>query len=208
MGSIVKRKVGIMGGTFDPIHMGHLLLAECAWQEFSLDQVLFIPSGHSYFKDHREMKVTGPEHRLAMTRLAVSDNPHFAVSEMEILRPGRTYICDTLGELREQNPDTEYYFIVGADTIASMADWYHPERVFASCTVLAAMRPDETPNRELQQHITSLQQQFGARIEILHAPCVTISSTMLRQAYLAGESTRYRIPEEVHRYIKENNLYI
>lgn len=197
-----------MGGTFDPIHIGHLLLAECAWQEFSLEQVLFIPSGHSYFKDHRETKVTTPEHRLAMTRLAVSDNPHFIVSDMEILRPGKTYTCDTLEALRTKHPDNDYYFIVGADTIASMANWYHPEKVFACCTVLAAMRPDETPDLELQQHISFLQQQFGAHIEILHAPCVTISSTALRQAYLAGESTRYRIPGEVHRYIKENDLYV
>lgn len=203
----MNRKTGIMGGTFDPIHIGHLLLAECAWQEFSLDQVLFIPSGHSYFKDHREMKVTSPEHRLAMTRLAVADNPHFAVSEMEILRAGNTYTCDTLEELKRLHPDTDYYFIVGADTIASMATWFHPEKVFASCTVLAALRPDETPDQEMQQHIAALQQQFGARIEILHAPCIPISSTTLRQACLAGESTRYRIPETVRSYIEEKGLY-
>lgn len=204
----MKRKVGIMGGTFDPIHIGHLLLAESAWQEFSLDQVLFIPSGHSYFKDHRERKVTTPEHRLAMTRLAVAGNPHFEVSQIEILRPGNTYTCDTLEELKALHPNTDYYFIVGADTIASMADWFHPEKVFACCTVLAAMRPDETPDQELKRHIASLQQQFGACIEILHAPCVPVSSTGLRQAYLSGESTRYRIPEEVRRYIEENSLYV
>lgn len=203
----MNRKIGIMGGTFDPIHIGHLLLAECAWQEFSLDQVLFIPSGHSYFKDYREMKVTAPEQRLAMTRLAVADNPHFAVSDMEILRAGNTYTCDTLEELKRLHPDTDYYFIVGADTIASMATWFHPEKVFAACTVLAALRPDETPDQEMQQHITALQQQFGARIEILHAPCIPISSTTLRQACLTGESTRYRIPEPVRSYIEEKGLY-
>ncbi len=201
------KKIGIMGGTFDPIHIGHLLMAECAWQEFDLEQVLFIPSGHSYFKDCREKKVTSPEHRLAMTRLAVADNPHFAVSDMEILRPGNTYTCDTLEELQRQNPDNSYYFIVGADTIASMAAWYHPEKVFACCSVLAALRPDETPDERLLQHMATLQQQYGARIELLHAPCIPISSTTLRQAYQNGESTRYRIPKSVRRYIEENEIY-
>ena len=141
----LKRRVGILGGTFDPIHMAHLIIAEAAYDAFDLDEVLLMPSGHSYFKDDREQKVLPPEIRYAMTCEAASDNPHFTASDFEIHRPGNTYTCDTLRELRMQNPENHYFFIVGADTVLSILTWKNPEQIFADCTLLAAIREDGIP---------------------------------------------------------------
>ena len=117
------RKVGILGGTFDPIHTAHLIIAEAAYDAFDLDEVLLMPSGHSYFKDQRSQKVLPPEIRYQMVCEAAADNPHFTPSDFEIHREGNTYTCDTLRGLREQNPENHYYFIVGADSIRDILTW-------------------------------------------------------------------------------------
>ena len=136
------KRTGIMGGTFNPIHMGHLIIAEKAREQFNLDEVLFLPSGVPYMKDCRE--VLPGKIRMEMTALAIQGNPFFAVSAMEVEREGRTYTYETLEKLREQNPDTEYYFILGADSLWKIETWRKPERIFAACHILAAVRDDKS----------------------------------------------------------------
>ena len=121
--SAAKEKIGILGGTFDPIHLGHLIIAEQARDQYGLDKVMLIPSGHSYFKDNRSRKVLPAQTRLQMTKIAAQDHPPFEVSDIEVNRPGNTYSFETLEALKALNPEAELYFIVGADTVCSMRTW-------------------------------------------------------------------------------------
>ena len=138
-----KERIGILGGTFDPIHLGHLIIAEQARDQYGLDRVLLIPSGHSYFKDNREQKVLSAQERLEMTRIAAEGYAPFTVSDIEVNRPGNTYSFETLEEIAAANPGAELFFIVGADTVCAMSTWREPARIFNVCTVLAAMREDQ-----------------------------------------------------------------
>ena len=202
-----QKKIGIMGGTFDPIHIGHLIMAQSACESFALDRVLFIPSGHSYFKDHRAMQVTAAERRLAMTRLAIAGNPRFVLSDIEVRRAGNTYTFETLEELRAADPQAAYYFIAGADSVAAMRLWRCPERFFAACTVLAAVRSETTSSAALAAEIEALRRDFGADIRLLSAPDIAISSTALRETAARGGSLRYLTPEPVRAYIEKEGLY-
>lgn len=203
----LKRRVGILGGTFDPIHMAHLIIAEAAYDAFDLDEVLLMPSGHSYFKDDREQKVLPPEIRYAMTCEAASDNLHFTASDFEIHRPGNTYTCDTLRELRMQNPENHYFFIVGADTVLSILTWKNPEQIFADCTLLAAIREDGIPTEAFLKEVESLRKDYGADIHVLEIPAIGISSTDIRNRIKNGRTVHYLVPERVERYIIEKGIY-
>ncbi|SDK57764.1 nicotinate-nucleotide adenylyltransferase [Sarcina sp. DSM 11001] len=203
----LKRRVGLLGGTFDPIHMAHLIIAEAAYDAFDLDEVLLMPSGHSYFKDDREQKVLPPEIRYAMTCEAASDNPHFTASDFEIHRPGNTYTCDTLRELRMQNPENHYFFIVGADTVLSILTWKNPEQIFADCTLLAAIREDGIPTEAFLKEVERLRKDYGADIHVLEIPAIGISSTDIRNRIKNGRTVHYLVPERVERYIIEKGIY-
>ena len=144
-----RKRIGMLGGTFDPIHYGHLIIAEQARDQYDLDTVYLIPSGHSYFKDHREKKVLPAQTRLIMTKIAAEGYAPFEVSDIEVQRPGNTYSFETLEALAEQNRDADLFFIVGADTICSMASWREPARVFSACTVLPCGR-----TRWTKRHLT------------------------------------------------------
>ncbi len=202
-----RKKIGIMGGTFDPPHFGHLLIAETARDAFSLDAVMFMPSGRSYFKDRQTRRVSDKYERLEMTRLAVRDNPFFTVTDMEVMREGRTYTAETMEILTRENPDTDYFFIVGADTVVTMRTWYHPEQVFASCTILAAVREESVKSSALLMEMEALQKEFGARIHLMDVPNVAFSSTDIKNRLEAGRSVRYMLPEAVINYIRERELY-
>ena len=203
----LKRRVGILGGTFDPIHMAHLIIAEAAYDAFDLDEVLLMPSGHSYFKDEREQKVLPPEIRYAMTCEAAADNPHFTASDFEIHRPGNTYTCDTLRELRTQHPENHYFFIVGADTVLSILTWKNPEQIFADCTLLAAIREDGIPTEAFLKEVERLRKDYGADIHVLEIPAIGISSTDIRNRIKNGRTVHYLVPERVERYIIEKGIY-
>ena len=123
-----RRRVGLMGGTFDPIHIGHLMLAECAYEQFQLEQVLFLPAGNPPHKDKRKVGATDAQ-RIDMVRLAIEGNPHFKLDPEEMLRKGYTYTKDTLNLLTQQHPDIDYYFIIGADSLMAFDTWYHPEEI-------------------------------------------------------------------------------
>lgn len=205
--NINKIKIGILGGTFDPIHLGHLIIAEQARDQYGLDQILLIPSGHSYFKDNRAQKVLPALTRLEMTRKAVSDYPPFEVSDIEVRRSGNTYTYETLEELADLHPEAELYFIVGADTVCSMSTWREPARIFAACTVLAAMREDQVDPESFEQGIKDLENRFHARIRTISIPNIGISSTQIRERAGNGKSIHYLVPNALESYIIENGIY-
>lgn len=202
-----KSRIGIMGGTFDPIHLGHLIVAEQARDQFDLEKILLMPSGHSYFKDNRAWKVTDSNVRLEMTKLAAYDQPGFEVSAIEVQREGNSYTCDTLQQLSELHPDVDYYYIVGADTIMSMRLWRKPKAIFDRCVVLAAIRDDQVPEDHLKAEIEALGRDFGAVIHLLSVPNIGISSTDIRKRASEGRSIHYMVPEAVERYIMKTGIY-
>ena len=197
-------KVGILGGTFSPIHYGHLILAETAYDRFGLDKVLIMPAGDPYFKDLNKM--AADEHRENMTRLAIEDNPHFEFSDIELKREGKTYTVDTLAELTSQHPDDEFFFIVGSDTLYSIEKWYRPAEIFQMAKLLTSCRNIE--KEELNKQIDYLKNKFGAKIYNLYMPNIDISSTDIRDKVKHGMSIRYFTPDSVINYIQENKLYL
>ena len=203
-----SEKIGILGGTFDPIHLGHLIIAEQARDQHGLDRVLLIPSGHSYFKDNRSRKVLPAQTRLEMTRIAARDHAPFEVSDIEVNRPGNTYSFETLEQLRELYPSSELYFIVGADTVCSMRTWRAPERIFAACTILAAIREDQVDPEQLRKESEALARDYGARILPVEIPNIGISSTDIRERAAAGKSIHYLVPSALESYIIENGIYM
>lgn len=203
-----SEKIGILGGTFDPIHLGHLIIAEQARDQYGLDRVLLIPSGHSYFKDNRSRKVLPAQTRLEMTRIAARDHAPFEVSDIEVNRPGNTYSFETLEQLRELYPSSELYFIVGADTVCSMRTWRAPERIFAACTILAAIREDQVDPEQLRKESEALARDYGARILSVEIPNIGISSTDIRERAAAGKSIHYLVPSALESYIIENGIYM
>lgn len=199
------RKIGIMGGTFDPIHNGHLMLGEQAYHEYGLNEVWFMPSGHPPHK--KKHGVTDPKLRLEMTAAAIEYHPGFICSDFEVRRRGNTYTAQTLRLLVENFPENTYYFIVGADSLYEIEKWYEPELVLTQAVILAAPRDYENKNRSLDQQIDYLSQKYGADIRMLHCKEMDISSAELRDKVSKGESIDRYVPEEVMMYIKDHGLY-
>lgn len=198
------KKIGIMGGTFNPIHYGHLFLAENAYEQACLDKVLFMPSKNPPHK----LKPEVPEQqRVDMIKLAIRDNPHFELSTMELKREGMTYTSDTLTLLVKQNPDTRYYFFVGADSLFMMQSWHEPQIIFNLCTVVAAGR-DNAATEEIRKQIKYLEGQFQADIMYINMPEIEISSGDIRKRLEENRTVRYYMPEAVIEYIKSNKLYM
>jgi nicotinate-nucleotide adenylyltransferase len=200
-------RIGIMGGTFDPIHYGHLIAAEEAKDKFAMDKVLFIPSGDPPHK--KNYKVTPAELRYAMTLLATVGNPKFDVSRIEINRKGYSYTIDTLREIRENCPEADYYFITGADAILDILSWKDPKELLRLCKFIAATRPGYCLN-QLDRVMAKLG--YGSwreekLISILEIPAVSISSTEIRLRVQNGQSIRYLVPDEVLQFIMKNKLY-
>lgn len=199
-----KKRVGIMGGTFNPIHLGHLIIAEAAYEAYSLDEVLFVPSGISYMKDQSE--ILDAKKRVHMTGLAIEDNPHFALSTIEIDRDGNSYSYETLETLRKQNPNTEYFFLVGSDTLFALETWKHPEILLPSCTILVAVR-DGVPMEKMQEHAKYLEEKFGGTIKLLTTPNIEISATDIRNRLAEGRNVKYFVPDTVLDFINKYDLY-
>lgn len=198
------KKVGIMGGTFNPIHNGHLFLAEHAYEQAGLDYVLFMPTMNPPHK--AGTGVISGEHRLNMVRLALKNNPNFILSDLELNRPGLTYTSDTLEILKEKEPDTEFYFIVGADSLMMMAEWKDPHRVFSLSTIIAGGRNEFTFD-QLREQVKYLEGAYNGKIILLDMPNMEISSENIRKRIFKNKSIRYYVPDEVLSYIKANNLY-
>ena len=192
-----------MGGTFDPVHFGHLVTAEEALVQFNLDKVVFMPTGQPARKTGRE--VTSAEHRYLMTVIATSANPDFDVSRMEIDRPGLTYTVDTMLALREAHgPQAELYFITGADAVWDIATWRDAERFEGLCTFIAATRPGYDLDAAMAEHADALSR---LTIEFIEVPSLAISSTDIRERVAQRRPIRYLMPEAVAAYIAKYGLY-
>lgn len=198
------KKIGIMGGTFNPIHTGHLLLGQWAMEEAALDGVVFIPTGNSYMKD-RSVMLPGSE-RLIMARLAVADRACFQCLDLEVERGGDTYTYETLAALHTMYPGAQLYFIVGADCLFSIENWYHPEKIFQQCILLAASRSG-TPMEALEKKQRELEKVYGAEILLTAFPNIEISSTEIRRRRGEGKSIQYLVPDSVREYIESNHFY-
>lgn len=198
------KKVGILGGTFNPVHMAHLIIAEIVREEAGLDDILFIPSGCSYLKDASD--ILPAKDRIHMTGLAIEDNSHFALSTIEIDRGGNSYTCDTLLELKHRYPDQEYYLIVGADNLFTMEEWKDPEVIFRNAKILAAVRGSKK-RADMEEKIAELKEKYHADITLLHVSHVDISSSLIREKIAQGLSIRYMLPEKVREYIIKNHFY-
>ena len=198
-----EKGLGILGGTFDPIHLGHLHMAEAIYEQIALEQIMFIPAfvpPHKLGQDYAPAK-----HRFAMTELAVRSYPHFSVSDMELRRSGVSYTIDTLRELRRLYPEKRLYFIIGADSVAQLHTWHYIEEMLELATFVAAGRPGyEDVMDEVERHLGA---EAAKNILLLHTPEYDISSTEIRTRLRAGRSLSGLVPAEVESYIREHGLY-
>ncbi len=200
-------RTGILGGTFNPIHNQHLLLAETAFEQLALDKVLLIPSGISYLKEGTN--VLPASIRYEMCTLAAEGIDHIEVSDIEIRREGNSYTCDTIRELKEAFPDNVFYFIIGADTLFMMDKWRDPGYIFANCTIAVAARldGDSYTDDKIKEKADEYKAAYDAEIRIINIDVSGLSSSMIRKKAAAGEDIRAFVPEAVAEYIEKNNLY-
>ena len=198
-------KIGILGGTFNPVHNGHLIVAEAVREDFRLDRVLFIPLGIPPHKSISE--VVEASHRYNMVECAVGTNLCFEASRLEIDRSGYTYSIDTLASLKALYADgTDFYFIIGADVVPELVTWKDYARVFKMCSFIAILRPGHD-REEFKLQIDELANRFHARIFTAEVPLIEISSTDIRERIKAGKAIKYLVPDCVEKYILENRLY-
>jgi nicotinate-nucleotide adenylyltransferase len=195
------KKVGIMGGTFNPIHNGHIILANEAYKKLGLDKVIFMPSGNSYMKEN----VLDADKRVAMVDLAIKGYSQFELSLIEVNKRGNTYTCETLELLKNNNPDTHYYFIVGADSLFQIEKWYQPEKIFALSTLVCTVRNGY--DLDALKNKGSILSKSGADIVYLDMPKIEISSTDIRAKVKNGLSVSDEVPQAVADYIIQEHLY-
>lgn len=197
--------IGIMGGTFDPIHNGHLLLGRQAYREYGLDEIWFMPSGTPpHKKDHR---VTDVADRCEMVRLAIADTPGFALSEFEAKRGGNTYTSDTLRLLHQTYPQHRFFFIIGADSLYQIETWHHPAEVMEQTILLVACREYAEADCSMEERIRYLTKRYHADIRRLHCEEFDVSSGELRELTANGRPIFNYVPEAVNTYIEEHGLY-
>jgi nicotinate-nucleotide adenylyltransferase len=188
-----------MGGTFDPVHHGHLVAASEVQAWYDLDEVVFVPTGQPYQKSDRE--VAPAEHRYLMTVIATASNPRFTVSRVDIDRPGPTYTIDTLQDLARQHPDAELYFITGADALANILSWRSAQEMFELANFVGCTRPGYTTDTSVLERMPS------DRVAIVEIPALAISSTECRERTRRGEPVWYLVPDGVVQYISKHRLY-
>ncbi|MCS4535342.1 nicotinate-nucleotide adenylyltransferase [Corynebacterium sp. HS2168-gen11] len=193
------RRIGIMGGTFDPIHHGHLVAGSEVAAQFELDMVLFVPTGQPWQKADRE--VTAAEHRYLMTVIATASNPCFHVSRVDIDRHGPTYTIETLQDIHEQYPNAELFFITGADALEKITSWHRWEEMFSLATFVGVTRPGYALAED------NIPVQYRDRVELIEIPAMAISSTDCRNRARKGEPVWYLVPDGVVQYIAKQQLY-
>jgi nicotinate-nucleotide adenylyltransferase len=199
-------RVGIFGGTFDPVHTAHLLLAEQSREQGRLDEVWYVPAAHPPHKD--EPALTRFEQRVEMLALAVAGNRAFRIEELEKERPGPSYTADTLAELRRRHPSHEFLLIVGSDTLVDLPHWYQPLRVLEQAGLLVVTRPGTAVlTVEELRHQLHAPEELLVRLEVVEMPQIDISSRDLRRRAAAGRSLRYFLPRAVECYIHDKKLY-
>lgn len=196
-------KVGIMGGTFDPIHSAHLATAEFIRDKYKLDKIIFIPSGNP---PHKKNTIVNKYDRYEMVKLATMSNENFIVSDMEIIREKRTYTIDTLRDMKKEYDSIDIYFITGADAICDIETWKSVEENFRLATFIAATRPGIS-KASTKEKINNLRKKYSANIIEVYVPSLDISSTYIRERLKNNGSIRYLVPEEVREYIEYKKLY-
>jgi nicotinate-nucleotide adenylyltransferase len=196
-------KISVLGGTFDPIHLGHLKVAEEVTASLTLDEVIFMPAGQPWLK--ADNLISPAEHRLEMIRLALAGRDNFRLSTMEIERPGPTYTVDTMAELKRQLGSEELFFILGWDNLTQLPQWHEPSRLIELCRLVAVPRVDFLPPdlASLDSAIPGLSQ----RVILLNAPRIDVNASEIRRMVAQGLPIRNLVPEPVERYIKEHKLY-
>lgn len=189
-----KIRLGVMGGTFDPIHYGHLVAASGAASAFELDKVLFVPTGEPWQKQ----TITDAEHRLAMTKLAIDGNSLFEISTVDVRRAGPTYTIDTLRDIHESNPEADVFFITGADSIAQIDSWKDSSQIWPLAHFVGVTRPG---------HSLEVPKSAAGEVSLLEIPALAISSTDIRARVESGKPIDYLLPNSVIDYIHANHLY-
>nr|WP_296029555.1 nicotinate-nucleotide adenylyltransferase [uncultured Dorea sp.] len=199
-------KIGIMGGTFDPIHNGHLMLGHAAFRAFHLDKIWFMPNGNPPHKKSSTIKSSAQD-RMEMTRRAIAPYPEFELQPYEALRQEVSCSYQTMEYFHAQYPDDEFYFIIGADSLMAIESWVHPERLFPTCTILATYRDEIRTKEAMLEQIRHLNQKYHAKILLLETSLMPVSSHELRAKMKAGVPVEAYIPASVETYIQEQNLY-
>jgi len=195
--------IGVLGGTFDPIHIGHLVVAEEARIKLGFREVLFVPAGQPWLKLDRN--ITPADHRVEMVRRAIADNPHFKLCTLEAERPGPSYTVDTLTTLRKQlGSEASLFFILGRDTLAGLHLWKEPKKLVKLCRLVVAPRLGAKDLKHLEASIPGLLD----KVIQLDMPVIGISSSGIRQRIAQGLSVRYLVPDKVAEYIAKQKLYI
>ncbi len=214
-------RIGIFGGTFNPIHLAHLIVAESLREEMRLDRVLFVPSA---LPPHKEAPEAGAAHRLAMTRLAVSANPFFESGDIEVARGGRSYSVDTLRELNRAHPGDDFFFVIGRDAFAEIRTWREAEALFGLTNFLVIPRPGhplahpgpclprgvvlgDGAGEESGDRVRRFRVEGGKDICLVEIPVLDISASDIRRRIREGRSVRYLVPEAVEAYIRREGLY-
>jgi nicotinate-nucleotide adenylyltransferase len=201
------RRVGLMGGTFDPVHYGHLVVAEEVYAALDLAEMLFVPAGQPPHKPN--LVVTEAQHRLAMLELAIAGNPHFSISRVDLDRPGPSYTVETLRLLREQWGElTALYFVIGWDSLEDLLTWYDPASILQQLSYLVAVRrPGYNEHEGYRDSLEARLPGIKPRLLVVPAPQFDISSTDLRQRIAEKRPIKYQVPESVEQYIKQYKLY-
>ena len=196
--------IGVLGGTFDPVHKGHIIIAEKARERLNLAQIIIVPAGQPQLRG--DYPVSPAEHRLNMLKLAIADKPHFKLSILEIERPGPSYTVDTVAELRNQvGAEDELYFILGWDSLARLPEWREPPRIIQMCYLVAAPRPGY-PRPDLKAMERSIP-GIRKRVMLMDEQRLDISASGIRDRIARGLSVYHLVPATVNRYIKQHKLY-
>lgn len=193
-------RIGIMGGTFSPIHNAHLLIAEMAREEYKLDRIIFMTGGNP---PHKEASVSS-QHRFNMTHIAISGNSAFIDDDFEITRKEKSYTVHTLEYLTEKYPEDDLFFIIGEDSLEDLPKWYEPQRILSMATLLVFPRKSR---KTLIETLDIMRKKFDGNILPIDAPVIELSSTEIRERIHSGKTVRYMLPDGVLDYIKKNNLY-
>lgn len=197
-------KIGIMGGTFDPIHNGHLMLGETAYHQYQLDKVWFMPNGNP---PHKKNIGTDAMTRMEMVKLAIQDKEYFELQDYEVMKESVSPTYQTLAHFKEVYPDYTFYYIIGADSLFSIERWIHPELIFPNCIILAACRDEIDTSEEINEKIDYLCEKYNAKIKYLKSPLVDISSSELREMIRDHKTVCRHVPQAVEEFISKEGLY-
>lgn len=198
------KRTGIMGGTFNPVHLAHLILAEQAYETFLLDEIVFLPSRRPAYKAEEQLLPDAQRYRLLM--LAIEGNSHFRLSDMELRREGNTYTSDTIREWKRLEPDTSLFFIIGGDSLLTLEQWHEFEYVLANLTILATGRGSEKQDI-FYAKASELNKKYHADIRMFETPAIELSSTEIRRRLSDGKSIRYLVPQEAEQYLLKHQCY-